>query len=108
MLKEEPLPPASAAPPPPVRFHDKPEPLLPQSLLGLGIDLSNLVRVCLDETGTVKAQTLLRAAHPLFDGAWLDAASRWRADPFVWEGKPRSVCLHHRNVLKHAYGLAKR
>lgn len=86
---------------PPLRFRDQPEPMLPESLLRLRVDIWNLVKLCLDESGAVESQTLLRASHPLYDGSLLDAVSRWKAEPFVWEGKPRRVCTQQRYDLRH-------
>ena len=53
-----------------------------------GAVLSGLMRLVINESGTVENVTLLRAVHPMYDAALLKAAHTWTFKPAVKDGQP--------------------
>jgi TonB family protein len=94
-------PPAAVAPAAPVVYSgDDPAVTVPVAIsqempvwratgpLRNGAVLSGLMRLVISESGTVENVTLLRAVHPMYDGALLKAAHTWTFKPAMKDGQP--------------------
>jgi TonB family protein len=53
-----------------------------------GALLTGLMRLIINESGTVEQVTMLRAVHPMYDGALLKAAQAWTFKPATKDGQP--------------------
>lgn len=60
----------------------------PPANLRNGFVLSGLLRLIINESGSVETATVLRGAHPSYDAALLRAAREWKFRPALKDGQP--------------------
>lgn len=84
-------------PPPKAR---KAVPIVASRASKLTANGSNLVRVCVSETGAVEYVGLVKPLHPSFDGPVLDGISRWVFKPSVQDGRSVPFCYVQKNVAQ--------
>jgi TonB family protein len=53
-----------------------------------GTVLTGLMRVIINETGSVESASVLRAMHPMYDSALVRAAENWKFKPAMKDGQP--------------------
>jgi hypothetical protein len=74
-------------------------PEIAPSLVVPGLQMKNLIVICVGPDGRVQSQTLLVPCDDEFDGALLDAISDWKYPSGLRSNDPEGMCTVQKNVL---------
>jgi hypothetical protein len=72
---------------------------VPEVCVSDGETYRSMVRICVDESGTVSTATLLQPSAPFIDEQLPDAVRRWRFHPYLLDGRPTPFCYDLRYMV---------
>ncbi len=75
----------------PPKLIKKVMPIYPKKCKEKGIEGTVILETTLDKKGNIKKIKVLKSAHPELDESAIEAVKQWRYEPYIVDGKPRSV-----------------
>ncbi len=76
------------------------EPEVPAVLAKAGMNIFNLVRICVTVTGEIADVKLIKPSDPLWDKSVMDTARGWKFRPAMIEGRAVPFCSNFRFNMK--------
>jgi len=70
--------------------------VVPEHCVPLGQEFVAVLRICVDDAGSVSGMSVLQNTLPIIDSQFPYVIARWRFQPYVMDGLPRAFCYNLR------------